>query len=339
MNLNEKNAMKALNLHGVGDLRLDEMPLPACDEDEVLVKIGSCGVCGSDLPRVYTKGTYHFPTVIGHECAGTVVHDPRGELTGVRAAIFPLLPCFTCEACQREAYALCANYDYYGSRRDGGMAEYLAVKRWNLLPLPEGVSMDAGAMCEPAAVARHAVRKLGDVNSKHLLISGAGPIGLLVAMWARSEGVGRVSFFDLDEAKVQFAVEMGFSAYVDGEAVDLAIEGTGASGAMVRCLDALCAGGRMVLMGNPIGAMDLSQADYWKILRKELVLCGTWNSSYAEQENDWREALAAMSDGRIQPELLISHRVLLEKGIEALEMMKNRTETYRKVMLNMGENE
>ena len=330
-----KETMKAANLHAVDDIRLDDLPLPTCGEDEVLVRIACCGVCGSDIPRVFEKGTYHFPTVIGHEFSGTVVEDQSGEWTGKRVAVFPLLPCFSCESCQREDYALCSNYDYYGSRRDGGMAEYLAVKRWNLLELPDRVSLAAGAMCEPSAVACHAVRKLGDVTGKSLLISGAGPIGLIAAMWATNKGADKVYFFDLDERKIRAAEEMGFYEYADEISVDLCVEGTGAGPALVRCLKALKPFGKIVLMGNPSRGVELTQQEYWYILRKELQLFGTWNSSFGEKQNDWKEALRAMSEGIIEPERLITHRFPLEEHRTALTLMRDRKEFYQKVMLEV----
>ena len=327
--------MKALNLHAVGDLRLDELPMPKCGEDEVLVKIGYCGICGSDIPRVYGKGTYHFPTVIGHEFSGTVVSDVSGELTGKRVAVFPLLPCFECDSCKEENYALCSNCDYYGSRRDGAMAEYLAVKRFNILPIPDGVSLEAGAMCEPSSVALHAVKKLGDLSGNSLLISGAGPIGIIAAMWARDRGAEKVYFFDLDERKIAAAEKLGFFEYKDDISVDAVIEGTGAGPALVRCLKALKPFGRIVLMGNPSRGIELTQQDYWLILRKELRLFGTWNSSFGEKQNDWREALEGMSKGVIKPEGLITHRFSLEEYKTAFEMMRDRTDFYQKVMLEV----
>lgn len=330
-----KETMKALNLYAVGDLRLDELPVPECKDDEVLVKIAYCGICGSDIPRVYSKGTYHFPTVIGHEFSGTVVHDPKGELDGAKVAVFPLLPCFKCESCKDENYALCSDYDYYGSRRDGGMAEYLAVKRFNILPLPEGVSLAAGAMCEPSSVALHAIKKLGDIAGKALLISGAGPIGLIAAMWAKSRGAEKVYFFDIDGEKIKAAKQMGFFEYTDDVSVDLCIEGTGAGPALVRCLKALKPFGQIVLMGNPSRGIELTQQDYWLILRKELRLFGTWNSSFGEKQNDWRDALVGMSDGTITPEKFITHKVAFEEYKKAFEMMRDRTEFYQKVMLEV----
>ncbi len=330
-----KTTMKALNLHAIDDLRLDTLPVPALGEDEVLVKIAYCGVCGSDIPRVYSKGTYYFPTVIGHEFSGVIEYDPKGELNGKRVAVFPLLPCFECDSCQQERYALCADYDYYGSRRDGAMAEYLAVKRFNLLLLPDDVSLEAGAMCEPSAVACHATKKLGELTGKSVLISGAGPIGILAAMFCRHRGAEKVYFFDLDDAKVRAAEKLGFYEYTDDISVDTVVEGTGAGPALVRCLKALKPFGKIVLMGNPSRGVELTQADYWLILRKELQVFGTWNSSYGERENDWREAIDAMGKGIITPEALITHKFALEDYREAFELMRDRKEFYQKVMLEV----
>lgn len=332
-----KKTNKCANLHAIGDLRIEERALPEVGEDEVLVEIKACGVCGSDIGRVFTSGTYHFPTVIGHEFAGRVALDPTGEMTGKRVAVFPLLPCFACESCKKENYATCKSYDYYGSRRDGGMAEYLAVKRFNLIPLPDGISYEEGAMCEPVSVARHAVGKLDLEKGDNLLISGAGPIGIVAGFWAKSMGAANIYYLDIDETKLNFAKKMGFFMYEEGVKIDCILEGTGASTALEACLAAVKPFGRGVLMGNPAREITLSQKGYWHILRKELRLKGTWNSSYAERDNDWKESLAAMAKGQIDVRPLISHRFPLDDAIAALTMMKDKKESYHKVMLVINE--
>ena len=113
------------------------------------------------------------------------------------------------------------------------------------------------------------------------------------------------------------------------------VEGTGAGPALVRCLKALKPFGKIVLMGNPSRGVELTQADYWLILRKELQVFGTWNSSYGESENDWREAIDAMGKGIITPEALITHKFGLEDYREAFELMRDRKEFYQKVMLEV----
>ena len=330
--------MKAANLHAINDLRYEEMEKPTCLEDEVLVEIKACGVCGSDIPRVFTKGTYHFPTVIGHEFSGIVVEDKTGEFTGKRVAVFPLLPCFECDSCKGENYAACVDYDYYGSRRDGGMAEYIAVKRWNLVLLPDNISYDEGAMCEPISVGRHAVMKLNIQKGENLLISGAGPIGIIAGQWAKSMGANDIYYFDIDERKIDFAKTLGFKKYEESVKIDCVIEGTGHSGAIERCLAAIKPFGKIVLMGNPAGDVNLSQKTYWHILRKELTVLGTWNSSYAERNNDWKESIKAISEGTLDVKALITHRYPLSECNVAFKMMYDREEFYNKVMLVMNGN-
>lgn len=327
--------MKCANLHGVNDLRYEDIPMPECGEDEVLVEVKSCGVCGSDIPRVYTKGTYHFPTVIGHEFAGKVVCDPQKKLEGRKVAVFPLLPCFSCNSCKEGKYATCENYDYYGSRRNGGMSEYIAVKRWNLLLVPESVSYNEAAMCEPVSVARHAICKLQIKAGDSLLISGAGPIGLIAGQWAKLFGAGNVFYFDVDERKIDVCKKMGFAKYTQDTLINCVLEGTGHSDALSKCLEAVSPGGKVVLMGNPAGDIQMTQNTYWHILRKELTVYGTWNSSYNDQQNDWLEGLQAMADGKINVKPLITHIFPLEEVNAAFEMMKNRTDFFNKVMLTM----
>ncbi len=342
--------MKALNLHGVGDLRYEEVPRPERKPGEVLLKIRAVGICGSDIPRVFTKGTYHFPTIIGHEFAGEIVEAEDSALLGRGASVFPLLPCGHCEACKQEQYARCSDYDYYGSRRDGAMAEYLAVKQENLCLLPEGVSYEEAAMSEPAAVALHAFRKSGVGQGDTLLIYGIGAIGLIVAQWAKSAGVKNIILAARTDDKVKFARKLGFSLAVNvqreklgkliqevtnGQGADACIEGTGAAEPWAECISLAKAGGRVVCMGNPLGGMSLFQDAYWKILRKELTLVGTWNSSFGSRENDWREAVKAMQDKRLNLKSLITHRYALAEYREAFSLMHGRREMYCKVMFVM----
>lgn len=342
--------MMALNLHGVGDLRYEKVAKPEVLPGEVLLKIKAVGICGSDIPRVFTKGTYHFPTIIGHEFAGEIVEAEDSELVGRGASVFPLLPCGKCPACQEEQYARCSDYDYYGSRRDGAMAEYLAVKKENLCLLPEGVSYEEAAMSEPAAVALHAFKKSGVGQGDTLLIYGIGTIGLIVAQWARAAGVKNIILAARTEDKVEFARKLGFPLAVNvkrenlGKLVqevtndlgaDACIEGTGAPEPWAECISLAKAGGRVVCMGNPLGGMNLSQDAYWKILRKELSLVGTWNSSFGSRENDWREAVQAMQNKRLDLKSLITHRFSLAEYQAAFSLMRERKAMYSKVMFVM----
>lgn len=328
--------MKAAVLHDIGDLRVEEVPVPVCGEDEVLVRVRRCGICGSDIPRIFTKGTYHFPTIPGHEFAGEVVASPTGEHVGERVCVFPLLPCGQCAPCRQEEYALCEHYDYYGSRRDGGLAEYIAVKTFNLVPLPDTVSFDEAALCEPCAVALHALRRAGVGQGDRVVILGAGPIGLLAAQAATMYGAASVALVDIDPQKLAFARSLGFEIYQEDQPpADVVIEGTGAAAALANGLAIVRRGGTVLCMGNPAGGMALGQNDYWHILRKELTLKGTWNSHYAHDQNDWRDAIDALAAGRIRAAALITQHVPLGDCVTMLERMRDRAEFYVKVMVDL----
>jgi len=342
--------MKACVLHAVGELRCEEVAKPVPKPGEVLLRVAACGVCGSDIPRVFVKGTYRFPTIPGHEISGVVEACGEGvdaSLIGKAFAVFPLIPCRKCPACAVGAYAQCEHYDYLGSRTDGGFAEYVCAPAWNLVAVPETVSMEEAAMTEPAAVAAHAVRQGGVDVGDAVAIYGAGPIGVMLAMWARAWGAGEILLIDIDPRRLDFAKEMGFPNVFDGRqgnpalwvgsvtgrGADLVIEGSGSTVAFEQCMHSARPFGRVVLMGNPTGEMKLSQDGYWAILRKELRVTGTWNSSYTElPKNEWKLALDFMAHGELNVDGLITHRVSLEGLLGGLNMMRDGSEFTNKVM-------
>lgn len=330
-----KKTMRALSLHSVNDLRLENIDIPTLKEDEVLVKIKNCGICGSDIGRVFVNGTYHFPTIPGHEFSGLVVEDKSGEWLNKKVAVYPLLPCFNCQMCKEGNYAECENYDYYGSRRDGAYAEYLAVKKFNLIEVPNSVSFEEAAMCEPTAVAIHALKKTGIKEGQTLLISGAGTIGLIIGQLAMSKGAKKVRYVEIDKSKIEFCKKMGFDVYDKEEKFDCAVEGTGVGGALENILGAVKPFSTVVLMGNPKKEVSLTQKGYWHILRKELTLKGIWNNSYNQKENDWKDAVDAIAQGKVNLKQLITHSVSLEETLKGLLMMRDGKEFYCKVMIDV----
>jgi len=342
--------MKACVLHAIGDLRYEEVETPEPKADEVLMKVRASGICGSDIPRVFTKGTYHFPTIPGHEFAGEIIQAGDGvdeALVGRKAAVFPLLPCRACDMCEVGQYASCRNYNYFGSRCDGGFAEYIAVPVWNLVLADDALSYEEAAMAEPAAVSLHAISQAGVSFGDTVAVFGAGPIGLMLAEFAKAWGAAKVILLDIDPTKMDFARKLGYQyvldsskdGYVDevmeitnGKGADLAVEGAGVSPALGGCLRIVRPLGSVVLMGNPIGDMTLKQKDYWEILRKQLKLYGTWNSSYTQQKNDWQAAIDAMAAGKLNVKPFVTHRFDFKDCNEAFEMARDKKTFYNKVM-------
>ncbi|MCL2752314.1 MAG: galactitol-1-phosphate 5-dehydrogenase [Firmicutes bacterium] len=342
--------MKVLNLHGIGDLRYEELPDPTPKAGEVLVKIKACGICGSDVPRVLTKGTYHFPTVVGHEFAGQVVELGAGAdpaLLGRKAAVFPLLPCFKCDMCVREQYASCVNYNYFGSRCDGGFSEYIAAPVWNLVLAGESADFEELAMAEPCAVALHALRRCDIKSGETVAVFGAGPIGVMAAQWAQALGC-RAILADVDAQKAGFARSVGFSdVYAGTEGADyvkeatkgagagICVDAAGVAPAMESCFYAAAPLGRVAALGNPAGGMNFSQKAYWEILRKQLRVCGSWNSGYESGSNDWTDAIKYMACGDLKLKPLITHRYGLSDGLAPFHMIADKKEFFNKVMYVM----
>ena len=339
--------MKALVLHGIGDLRYDEVELPKRLDDEVTVHIQAAGICGSDGPRVFEKGTYTFPTIPGHEFAGVIIDANDKLLIGKKVAVFPLISCGICPSCSIGKYELCNHYDYYGSRRDGGFAEYLQVKLDNVVMVPDDMNLRHAAMAEPSAVALHAIRQVGLKGFERVAIWGIGPIGLLVAMWLKQFGVKQIILVARDQKKLDFASSIGFTNLVnsskenvvktiqemtDNEGVHICVEGTGASQPLAEALQSISREGTLLVMGNPIDKIQLEQADYWCILRKQLRLIGTWNSSHNLVQDDWKDAIYAMYTKTIDVEPLISHEYKLQNYVEAFEVIKNKQVHTCKVM-------
>ena len=350
--------MDALVLHGVGDLRLEQIPVPSLAEGEVRVRIGFCGVCGSDIPRIFIKGTYSFPTVCGHEFAGIVdACGPGVEdfAPGDPVAVFPLLWCGTCPACEQGQYVQCHDYDYLGSRSDGAFAEYVVAPVANLIPLPQGVTLEEASMTEPAAVALHALRRAQtSLVGKVVAIFGTGPIGLMAAQWARIMGAAEVLLFDIVAEKLELARHLGFDNVFNstaeeplevvntrtaGKGAHVCIEAAGVPATYRNALGSTGRGGSVVLLGNPAADVTLPPALISQVMRREVSIFGTWNSDYsaAGNDDDWRTVLQAMASGVLTLMPLITHKVPLADSSDMLHKMRDKSEFYAKVLIHPSE--
>jgi len=346
--------MNAFVLHAVSDMRYERVARPQPGTGQVLVRVAFCGVCGSDIPRVFVKGTYHFPTIIGHEFSGVV--EACGDAVcdfapGDRVTVFPLMWCGKCLSCEQGRYVQCVDYDFLGSRSDGAFAEYVVVPQRNLLRVPEGVSLEEAAMTEPAAVSLHALRRADQSPiGRSVAIFGAGPIGLMAAQWARAMGALPVLLFDIVPRKLEMAKALGFSSAFNNREVDalktiqsitghdgafMCVEGAGVPQTFVQAAACTARGGKMIILGNPAADVTLPASLISQLMRREVELLGTWNSDYssAGNDDDWRASLAGMASGAVQLKSLITHRVPLRDAMAALRMMKDGHEFFSKVLI------
>lgn len=371
--------MKAQVLEEIGKLEYKEVPTPIPADGEVLVEVKACGICGSDIPRAYVNGAHKLPLIIGHEFAGKVV-DSRlvdgtnsassvnipintpadNSLCGKRVGIFPLIPCRSCEPCRNKQYEMCKNYNYLGSRTNGGFAQYVCVPKRNLIELPDGVTYEEAAMLEPMAVAVHAMRQIiddnRDITNNYIVVWGLGTIGLFLTMFLKERGAAdRLLVIGNKDSQKEKLLQLGLSIdnfcdsrsenisdwikeKTSGHGADFFFEVVGKLELIETIIDSATPGGSICLVGNPHGDLNIKRDIYWNILRKQLKLSGTWNSSFLgveypeSQSDDWHYVLDKLSKKVINPSIFITHKFSLEDITKGFEIMRDKKEDYIKVM-------
>jgi L-iditol 2-dehydrogenase len=342
--------MKAYVLHGIDDLRFEDVEKPNVGEDEVLVEVKAAGICGSDIPRIYKTGAHRHPLIPGHEFSGEVreVGDSsNNKWLNKRVGIFPLIPCRECEPCQKGSYELCRNYNYLGSRTDGGFSEFCIVPVKNLIELPDNVSYKEGAMLEPMAVAVHAIRRTNVKKDNNVVICGLGTIGTFILMFLKEMGLENICVVGNKDIQKETALKLGVSQenYCDAKKndinkwfndknIDVIFECVGKNDTINFAIDNVSPNGNVVFVGNPATDILFEKATYWKILRNQIAVTGTWNSSFNNTENDdWHYVLDKLSKKAINPESFITHTFELEKLTKGLEIMRDKSEEYIKIMV------
>jgi len=323
--------MRAVVVHGAGDVRVEERPDPVAGPGEVVVAMEWGGVCGSDVSywRHGASGTAALrdPMVLGHEVAGRVVGGAPG-VTGWE----PGTPVTVHPARQADGSVLPprlagrtnlhSRVRYLGSaafhpHTDGGFSELLAVPAHQLRRLPDGVGTDQGALAEPLAVAMHAVNRAGDLSGRDVLVNGAGPIGCLVVAAARHAGAASVTAADLSASSLAVATELGADRTLDlgsgdhlPEDCELVIEASGAPAALGGVLRATARGGTVVQVGNLPGTP--APAVLGDLVTREITWVGAYR--FVEEIGD---ALDAMRDG-LDVSGVITHRFGIDEAREAL---------------------
>lgn len=346
--------MKAWVLHDVNRIHFEEVEKPRPEENEVLVSVKAVGICGSDIPRIYKTGAHVHPLIPGHEFAGQVIEVGKRANTawiGKRVGIFPLIPCEKCTACQRKHYELCRSYSYLGSRRNGGFAEYVTVPEWNLIELSESVAYEEAAMLEPMAVAVHAMRRIQLHKNDTVVVFGLGTIGMLLLMFLKDAGIENILAVGNKEFQRNTVLALGLNekCYCDSKTenvsewimqhtnqigADVFFECVGKNETFSQAVDLTAPQGRICLVGNPYSDMTLEKSVYWKILRNQITLTGTWNSSFTHQnDDDWHYVLSRLMQRRILPKQLISHEWKLQDAERGFLTMRDKIEDYMKVMI------
>lgn len=361
MKLAMKPVMKALRTHGHRDLRLDEIPMPNVADlgaKQVLLKISFCGICGSDLHEhlhgpLYTPGEPHpqtgvtRPITMGHEFSGTV--EAVGESVtsvrvGDRVAAMPQRFCGECRQCLRGRQQTCERLAAVGySTAWGGIAEYGIFDDDQVFALPENVSTRVGALVEPTAVALHAVETARVQPGDTVVISGGGPIGLLVAMCANAAGATKIFISEPHDARRARARASGIATAVNplvDDLADLVLDATDGAGAGV-CFE--CSGSQPALKGlfdsigyggtivqTAMAAKPMSIDTSPKLTMRDI----TYRGVYCYSVTSWPRVIDLIASGHIDPESLVTSTFSLAEAASAFDALVDPNRDEVKILID-----
>lgn len=307
--------------------------------NQCIVKITNAGICSSDIFRGFQSWAYCYPLVMGHELSGVIERvgvEVKNFLPGDRVAVFPLLPCFSCSQCVMREYTRCKSYSYYGSRENGGFCNWLAVNEWNLIKIPDSVDLIDACLIEPMSVVIHALNKFikSDELTGHIVILGAGFLGTLTSkLLLESQPRLSITLVDRNQTKLnainidtankfRCADQSDWIEFTNqrNSYFDYVLETTGAPQNVSSSIKLCKAGGEIVLLGNVTSDHTLEKAVISSILRKEIKIIGSWNSSYKSANDDWITSLELMAAGA-RPSHLVSHQIPMSEVPNYLKKM------------------
>lgn len=318
--------MRAAVVDKPGRVRVGDVPAPRPGRGQVLVEVGACGVCGTDLH--IAAGEFPptpYPIVPGHEFAGQVVEIGPGVATGVRTgdrvAVDPSLFCGHCAPCRAGRGNLCANWGATGDTVDGAFAERVAVPAANAYPLPDHLTWQQGALVEPLSCALHGVRRLAVEVGESVLVVGAGTMGLLLLQLLTRSGA-RVLVVDRNPDRLALAEQLGAAAVatsvtgLGAEGCSAAVDVTGAPAAIEDAFAGLRRGGRLMIFGvAPVEAtVRLSP---FRIYNDEITVLGSMAVLHS-----FGAALDLMAAGVVDTASLLTHGLPLEEFPQALDLVR-----------------
>ena len=349
--------MKALNLYGKQDVRFEDAPMLQIErDDDVIIRVKTAGICGSDISRFGKIGSYNPGLTWGHEFAGVVAYVGKSVtnvVPGERVVACPCFPCYSCDHCGRAQYSKCSDLKVLGGHRKGAFAEYVSVPAANVVKIPDSLDFDVASFVEPSAVVVHGLDQVSIRPDSSVAVVGCGTIGQLALQWARIYGAGKVYALDTDIQKLDVACTAGADAVFDVTAadfpeqfvketlasgVDLVIESSGNAAGIVSSMRLARKGGTVLLLGIPYGDVAFDRSSFEKIIRNELTVRGSWNSLSAPfPGREWETSLEYMSKGLLKPSLLITHRIQIEDAPEIFPKLYERDFHFIKVLIKVDD--
>jgi L-iditol 2-dehydrogenase len=348
--------MQAAVYRGVNDVRLEQVPVPSIGRGELLVRVHTCGICGTDLKKI-ASGSHSAPRIFGHETTGVVVargEGVEGFKIGDRVMVFHHIPCGDCYYCKHKVFAQCPTYKNVGATAGyepsgGGFAEYVRVMDWivsrgGVVRIPDGVSFEQASFIEPVNTCMKGIETLRLQEGETVLVVGQGPIGMILSVLAQKCGA-RVITSDLFPQRLTIAKTFGLSENIDASTSDTVstiktmTEGRGADAVVLAvagnslirpAMDATRPGGRVLLFAQTQhGEATIDPAS---VCVDEKSLLGSYSASVDLQGESARFVLSREMD----LERLISHRYPLSESVDALHLAAHPKPDSMKVVIQPG---
>jgi L-iditol 2-dehydrogenase len=347
--------MLAAVYRGVNDVRLETVPVPAIGVGELLVRVHTCGVCGTDLKKI-ASGSHSAPRIFGHETSGVVAAVGAGVSKfqpGNRVMIFHHIPCHSCYYCRHNTFAQCETYKKVGCTAGfepsgGGFAEYVRVMDWiveqGTVKIPDGVSFEQACFVEPVNTCMKGMDALRVQRGETVLVVGQGPIGVILSVLARRAGATVITS-DLYPERLRISKSLGFEHTIDasqhdavravrdlteGRGADAVVLAVGSNGLIRPAMDAARPGGRVLLFAQTQhGEVGLDPA---AICVEEKALVGSYSASVDLQE----ESVRFVMNREMDLQRLISHRFPLQQGAQALELAAHPQPASMKIVIQPG---
>jgi L-iditol 2-dehydrogenase len=348
--------MRAAVYHGINDVRLETVPVPTIGAGELLVRIATCGVCGTDLKKIHL-GSHSAPRIFGHEMAGTIVSAGKGVTKfalGQRVMVYHHVPCGQCYYCRKNTPAQCPLYKKTGATAGfeasgGGFAEYIRVMDWivaggGVVAIPDGVPFEQAAFIEPVNTVLKGVKLLNLQPDDTILVIGQGPIGLMHAVLAHRLGA-RVLTSDLYPERHAIAASYGLTnpihagqedvvarvkSETEGRGADAVVLAVGGNALIKTAMDACRMGGRVMLFAQT--QHGEATFDPGAVCVDEKTLLGSYSSSFDLADEVADLVFSGYRNG-FDLTRLISHRFSLEDAIQAIDIASHPKADSMKIMI------
>jgi L-iditol 2-dehydrogenase len=342
--------MKSAYIKGPSSVEIRNIERPQVGVGDLLIRMRACGVCGSDLEKIY--GQYSQPSMrLGHEPAGIISEVGAGIVNFKkedRVFVHHHVPCYSCHFCLHGNETMCQKYSET-NLNPCGLAEEFLVPAWNVsnggvIKLPDHISFEEASMIEPLACCIRAWNKIKHKNKDSVAILGAGPTGMMHVMLSKIYDMKEIFCFDINDFRLNFAVQLGITqafhstdsdAYpkilskTEGRGVDVALVATGNLSAITQSIDLVRRGGTIMLFGVPSKDAKMS-LDISKIYSKEITI----TPSYAASENDTKAAFDLIKERKIDIKKLITHRFDLSESAKALEYAHQGNDAMKIIVTN-----